>query len=120
MEFYKGKDFNEFKTNWIQNEAKEGEVLTGKVKNIKPFGAFVELENGIIGLLHIEACTVKYRCSELFVSHFSHFCRSKNHIVLDKEAVQLIIDSDIMYFSYRFFLLGVFLLGFCCSERKAR
>ena len=26
MEFYKGKDFNEFKTNWIQNEAKEGEV----------------------------------------------------------------------------------------------
>ena len=58
MEFYKGKDFNEFKTNWIQNEAKEGEVLTGKVKNIKPFGAFVELENGIIGLLHIEDISV--------------------------------------------------------------
>ena len=58
MDFYKGKDFNEFKTNWIQNEAKEGEVLTGKVKNIKPFGAFVELENGIIGLLHIEDISV--------------------------------------------------------------
>lgn len=44
--------------DWIQNEAKQGDVLTGVVKNIKPFGAFVEMENGVIGLLHIEDISV--------------------------------------------------------------
>ncbi len=46
------------KIDWIQNGAHEGEVLNGTVKNIKPFGAFVEVENGVVGLLHIEDISV--------------------------------------------------------------
>lgn len=34
-------------------ERKEGEMVTGKVKRIEPFGAFVEVAPGIEGLLHI-------------------------------------------------------------------
>ena len=46
------------KINWIQNEAHTGEVLNGTVKNIRPFGAFVEVDPGVVGLLHIEDISV--------------------------------------------------------------
>lgn len=55
---YKGKGLSQDKINWIQNEAKTGEILEGKVKNIRPFGAFVEMDNGVVGLLHIEDISV--------------------------------------------------------------
>lgn len=32
---------------------KIGDKLKGKITGIQPYGAFVELENGIIGLIHI-------------------------------------------------------------------
>ena len=56
--FYKKRYTSEEGINWIQNEAKQGEVLNGVVKNIRPFGAFVEVENGVVGLLHIEDISV--------------------------------------------------------------
>ncbi len=52
------KMLSEENINWIQNEAKAGEILNGTVKNMKPFGAFVEIENGVTGLLHIEDISV--------------------------------------------------------------
>ncbi len=55
---HKRRELNEENINWIQNEAKTGEILNGTVKNIKPFGAFVEVENGVTGLLHIEDISV--------------------------------------------------------------
>lgn len=58
MNNYPKKFISQEGIDWIQNEAKQGDVLTGVVKNIKPFGAFVEMENGIIGLLHIEDISV--------------------------------------------------------------
>jgi len=36
----------------------EGQVLNGTVKNIKPYGAFIQLENGITGLAYIEDLSV--------------------------------------------------------------
>jgi len=36
----------------------EGQVLNGTVKNIKPYGAFIKLENGITGLAYIEDLSV--------------------------------------------------------------
>jgi len=40
---------------WENIEIKypEGSRVSGKVVNIKPFGAFVELEPGVEGLVHI-------------------------------------------------------------------
>lgn len=37
---------------------KEGSISKGVVKSIQPYGAFVELENGNVGLLHIENISV--------------------------------------------------------------
>lgn len=40
------------------NRLKKGSVVKGIVKNIQPYGAFIETENGIDGLLYIEDISV--------------------------------------------------------------
>ncbi len=43
---------------WVKNDLKEGMVLCGIVKNIRPYGVFIEIGGGIVGLLHIEDISV--------------------------------------------------------------
>ncbi len=45
-------------SNLIQNGIEEGSIVKGTVKNIKKFGAFVEIDEGPVGLLHIEDISV--------------------------------------------------------------
>ena len=40
------------------NELHDGEIVEGVVKNIQPFGAFIEIKDGIVGLLYIEDISV--------------------------------------------------------------
>lgn len=44
--------------NWMKNDLKPGMVVKGIIKNIRKFGAFVEIGGGIVGLLHIEDISV--------------------------------------------------------------
>ena len=39
-------------------ERNEGDITKGIVKNIKPYGAFIQIENGKTGLLHIEDISI--------------------------------------------------------------
>ena len=41
-----------------ENDLKEGMVVCGIVKNIRPYGAFVEIGGGIVGLVHVEDISV--------------------------------------------------------------
>lgn len=43
---------------WMKNELKEGMIVCGIVKNIRPYGAFIEIGGGIVGLVHIEDISV--------------------------------------------------------------
>ncbi len=43
---------------WVKNELKEGMIVYGVVKNIRPYGVFVEIGGGVVGLLHIEDISV--------------------------------------------------------------
>ena len=52
------KDVEQDAINWIKNEVKEGTVLKGIVKSIQPYGAFVEIGGGVVGLLHIEDMSI--------------------------------------------------------------
>lgn len=45
-------------STWVKNELKEGMKLDGIVKNIRPYGAFVDIGGGIVGLVHIEDISV--------------------------------------------------------------
>ena len=44
--------------NYIKNDLKVGEKVTGIVKNIKNYGAFIEIGGGVVGLAHIEDLSV--------------------------------------------------------------
>ena len=46
-----------FPINWDENLT-EGEILEGIVKNIKPYGAFIQIKNGQTGLLPIENISI--------------------------------------------------------------
>lgn len=43
---------------WINNELEVGDIVNGIVKNIRPYGVFVEIGGGIVGLLHIEDISI--------------------------------------------------------------
>lgn len=43
---------------YIKNTMQIGEQVTGIVKNIRPYGAFIEIGGGIVGLAHIEDLSV--------------------------------------------------------------
>ena len=44
--------------NWFENETKKGDIIEGIVTNIRPYGAFVEVGGGVVGLLHIEDMSI--------------------------------------------------------------
>lgn len=44
--------------DWAINELAEGQIVKGIVKNIRPYGVFVEIGGGVVGLLRIEDISV--------------------------------------------------------------
>ena len=52
------KEVQEEALDWIKNNLQLGEQITGIVKNIRPYGAFIEIGGGIVGLAHIEDLSV--------------------------------------------------------------
>lgn len=52
------KDVGNDAINWFKEEVKEGQIVKGIVKSVKPYGAFIEIGGGIVGLLHIEDISV--------------------------------------------------------------
>ncbi len=44
--------------NWVKKDLQEGTKVTGIVKNIKPYGAFIEIGGGVVGLAHIEDLSI--------------------------------------------------------------
>ena len=52
------KQVQEEALEWVKKDLQVGEKITGIVKNIKPYGAFIEVGGGIVGLAHIEDLSV--------------------------------------------------------------
>lgn len=52
------KDVQEEALNSIKTDLQEGQIVKGIVKNITPYGAFVDIGGGIVGLVHIEDLSV--------------------------------------------------------------
>ena len=44
--------------NWVKNDLEVGQNLKGIVKNIRPYGAFIEIGGGVVGLAHIEDLSI--------------------------------------------------------------
>lgn len=52
------KQVQEEALNWIKKDLTIGQKVVGIVKNIKPYGAFIEIGGGVVGLVHIEDLSV--------------------------------------------------------------
>lgn len=52
------KDAQNEVLKFIRTDLQEGQVVNGIVKNITPYGAFVDIGGGIVGLVHIEDLSV--------------------------------------------------------------
>lgn len=52
------KDVQEEVLGYIKSNLQEGQVINGIVKNITPYGAFVDIGGGVVGLVHIEDLSV--------------------------------------------------------------
>ena len=52
------KEVQEEALKWIKNDLNIGQIVTGIVKNIKPYGVFIEIGGGIVGLIHIEDLSI--------------------------------------------------------------
>lgn len=52
------KQVQEEALEWVKRELKEGQRVTGIVKSIKPYGAFIEIGGGIVGLVYIEDLSI--------------------------------------------------------------
>lgn len=44
--------------DWVKNELNIGDTIKGIVKNIKPYGAFIEIGGGVVGLAYIEDLSI--------------------------------------------------------------
>ena len=44
--------------NNCDKQLKEGMIVEGTIKSIQQYGAFIEIENGTVGLLHIQDISV--------------------------------------------------------------
>lgn len=52
------KEAQEEVLDTIKTSLKVGQTVSGIVKNIKPYGAFIEIGGGVVGLVHIEDLSV--------------------------------------------------------------
>lgn len=52
------KDVQEEALKWVKDELQVGQKVEGIVKNIKPYGAFIEIGGGVVGLAHIEDLSI--------------------------------------------------------------
>lgn len=52
------RDLQEDVLNYIKTDLQVGQTVKGIVKNITPYGAFIDIGGGVVGLVHIEDLSV--------------------------------------------------------------
>ncbi len=52
------KDVQKEALDWVKNDLAVGQKVQGIVKSIKPYGAFIEIGGGVVGLAHIEDLSI--------------------------------------------------------------
>lgn len=52
------KDAQKEVLDYIKTDLQEGQTVNGIVKNITPYGAFIDIGGGVVGLVHIEDLSV--------------------------------------------------------------
>jgi 4-hydroxy-3-methylbut-2-enyl diphosphate reductase len=77
---------------WLNVPYQVGDIVEAKVVSMKPFGAFVELDNGLEGLVHISNITAKRIAKPQDVLELGQEVKAKVvEVDLDKKRIELSI-----------------------------
>lgn len=92
---------------WVKQELEPGMVIKGIVKNIRPYGAFVEIGGGVAGLLHIEDISVarikspeeRFKVGQKINVMIKSIDRSKERVILTYKELLGTWEDNIKNFS---------------------
>ena len=92
-----------------------GMIVKGKVKNIKPYGAFVELKKGIVGLLHIEDISVSrirspediFKIGDMIVAKIKNYDKDTGRITLNYKDLQGTWEENVKEFKEKTVTKGI-------------
>lgn len=93
----------------------KGMLVKGKVKNIKPYGAFVELQKGIVGLLHIEDISVSrikspedvFKVGDIIVTKVKSYDKDTGRITLNYKELQGTWEENVKDFEEKTIARGI-------------
>lgn len=93
--------------NWAINDLQEGMVVHGIIKNIRPYGVFIEIGGGIVGLLHIEDISIariktpeeRFKIGQKINVMIKSIDRSKERIILTYKELLGTWEENIKNFS---------------------
>lgn len=92
---------------WVKTELEPGMVVKGIVKNIRPYGVFVEIGGGVAGLLHIEDISVarikspeeRFKIGQKINVMIKYIDRSKERVILTYKELLGTWEDNIKDFS---------------------
>lgn len=93
--------------SWVKDELQVGMVVCGIVKNIRPYGVFVEIGGGVAGLLHIEDISVarikspeeRFKIGQKINVMIKYIDRSKERVILTYKELLGTWEDNIKEFS---------------------
>lgn len=93
----------------------KGMLVKGKVKNIQPYGAFVELKKGIVGLLHIEDISVSrikspediIKIGDVIVTMVKNYDKDTGRITLNYKVLQGTWEENVKDFTEKTVTKGI-------------
>lgn len=92
---------------WVKEDLEEGMVVNGIVRNIRPYGVFIEIGGGIVGLLHIEDISVariktpleRFKIGQKINIMIKSIDRSKDRVILTYKELLGTWEENIKDFS---------------------
>lgn len=93
----------------------KGKIVKGKVKNIQPYGAFVELQKGIVGLLHIEDISISrikspedvFKIGDVIVTKVKSYDKDTGRITLNYKDLQGTWEENVKDFAEKTITKGI-------------
>lgn len=93
--------------SWVKDELQVGMVVCGIVKNIRPYGVFVEIGGGVAGLLHIEDISVarikspqeRFKIGQKINVMIKYIDRSKERVILTYKELLGTWEDNVKEFS---------------------
>lgn len=99
----------------LYEQLHKGMIVRGRVKSIKPYGVFVELQKGIVALLHIEDISVSriktpedvFKIGDVISAKVKSYDKDTGRITLNYKALQGTWEENVKEFKEKTITKGI-------------